>query len=458
MFATVTALACASGTDHARSDDAAPSADAGHDGQPQLVVDVTEELLNRFVATTDTRTEPVRDFVLGADVFGWQRTTSRATLDVRPAEGWFAAELVLRGTTFSDTIGITPLARAWTLGHHEFEARKEIIFPGDLLYTRRPRVSVRPSIYNRSIDPIGGGIPVLGPVIIGIAFQRAEDQRALAESIAAGKIANPLRENFNREVDAHLTTLNRELQSERVAEFLGSELKPDLERFYSSDTVVSYRGQFTSAREVSTRPETVTADASQFAIHDSYLHELVQRLELGGRRFVSDDAFAVLEEVLGHIKSHAAHPVPPELEFVRPTGSFGQVPVELFGDTPIAVRFVDNEIEITLHVKLQLVPDIWSPPLLLKFAYVIELFDEYLSATPDARLVKPLDVALGTELLLMQPIIRRQMQEMLPVVHLPRSLKFETDRSTATGETRNTVRLRVEQLIADRGWLVLSVN
>lgn len=454
----VSALTCACGPECARSGDATPSADSDDEGQPQLVVDVTEELLNRFVATTDTRTEPVRDFVLGADVFGWQRTTTRATLDVRPAEGWFATELVLRGTTFSDTIGITPLARAWTLGRHEFEARKEIVFPGDFLYTRRPRVSVRPSLHNQGIYPVGGGIPVLGPVIIGIAFQRAEDQRALAESIAAGKIANPLRENFNREVDAQLTTINQTLQSDPAAALLTSEFKPDFDRLFSSETAVSYRGRFASARDVPTPPENVTADASRFAIHDSFLDEIVTRLELGGQQFVPDDAFIALEAILRRIEARAVPPLPPELEFVRPTGPFGQVPVELYGETPVAVRFVDNEVEITLQVKLQLVPGSWSPPLLLKFAYVIELFDEYLRATPEARQVKPVDVELRTELLLLQPIIRRQMREMLPAVHLPRTLKLETGRSTASGETRKSVRLRVERLIADSGWLVLSVN
>jgi hypothetical protein len=173
---------------------------------------------------------------------------------------------------------------------------------------------------------------------------------------------------------------------------------------------------------------------------------------------VPDDTFVVLEAILRRIEARADPPWPPELEFVPPAGTFGQVPLELFGKTPIAVRFVENQIEITLQVKLQLAPGNWSPPLLLKFAYVIELFDEFLRATPEARLVKPLDAALGTELLLLQPIIRRQMQEMLPLVYLPRTLKYESGRPAATDESRKSVRLRVEQLIADSGWLVLSVN
>lgn len=454
LIAIVTALACAGGTDCARSDDSEGVSSA----EPQIVVDVREDLLNRFVATTDSRVEPVRDFILGADVFGRQQTTTQTTLDVRPAEDRFAADLVLRGTTFSDTLGYTPQARAYTSGWHQFEARKEIMFPGDYLYTRRARVEVRPHIHNRAICPMGGGLPLIGPLIINIAFQRAESQRPLAESIAGRKIAGPVGDNFNREVDDELATLNLTLQRERTQWPLAARLRPDIQQFRSTETSLSYRGRFDSAHEITPLPVDAETGASRLAIHESIVADVVARSGIAGEEFVPDDLFAYQEIALHWLEEHAVPPLPSELRFTRPTGPFGQLPIRLHTEAPIEVRYQQGQLEVTLRARLQLVRDQWSPPLLMRFVYAIEMFDEYIRATPAARLVKPVDSELGADLLLIQPIIRQQLQQMLPVVHVPRTLEFERGAGGTTDGNGESVRLRVERLTIADGWLGLSVN
>jgi hypothetical protein len=127
-----------------------------------LVIEIHEDLLNRFVSRTDQRQSEVRDFVLGADVHGTETTNTTVHIDLQPSDEGVALNLVLNGHNQSHTVGYTPQAAVRTFGQHSFVARKPIVHEGRLFRTGRPQVDVTPNNQTLGADTVVSGVPFLG--------------------------------------------------------------------------------------------------------------------------------------------------------------------------------------------------------------------------------------------------------------------------------------------------------
>jgi len=173
-----------------------------------LAVEIQEEFANRFIARTDRRPGAVRDFILGADVFGEQCTATSVRIDFQPCATAARAELVVDGEVDSQTVGVTRQAQIQTLGRHLFQLRKEIEFDGALVRTRSPAVSVTPRQRNVGAQTQVSGVPLLGPLANNIALQAADARSPAAAAITAEKITREAAPRFNDETDAQLAKLN----------------------------------------------------------------------------------------------------------------------------------------------------------------------------------------------------------------------------------------------------------
>lgn len=205
-----------------------------------FALEITEEFANRLIARCGTHAGPVRDFILGADVYGDQITSTQTWLDIRPSEGAARMELVVTGEVESRTVGVTPQAQVQSLGQHQFELRKEIEFEGTLLRTRSPSATVFPRQVNVAAVTPATGMPLIGLIANNIALQAANARNPQAAAITAERITSRSAPQFNDRVDAELARLNRLLAEQVFPQLQRWDLMPAAQSLATTETSLQW--------------------------------------------------------------------------------------------------------------------------------------------------------------------------------------------------------------------------
>ncbi|MEZ6066244.1 MAG: hypothetical protein R3B90_11185 [Planctomycetaceae bacterium] len=248
--------------------------------------EVTEDFANRVLSRQDCNDGPVRDFVLGAEVFGEQTTKTRTRVDFLPCSQAAKLELNLMGQVHSATVGVTPQAHVQTVGQHEFRITKEIEFDGQMIRTRSPAAWVTPSQQNVAAATAVSGVPLLGPIVNNFVLQAAETREPQARQITAEKITRQAVPRFNQEVDKGLAQLNQQLATRVRPTLQQWQLIPQSQQLTSHDRAMQWR--VTLGNSAATTPPPMDrsgephGEAGMLCLHESLLNGLLDRLPLAG--------------------------------------------------------------------------------------------------------------------------------------------------------------------------------
>ena len=170
---------------------------------------ISEALLNRIVGEDRTHEGPVRDHILGANVYGNQTTNSRVGIDLRPNNSAARFDLTLNGTVQSSTQGVTDRATVYTSGHHQYWARKPITFDG--LAFKLSEATIQVSANNTTTGASTGADGTLfGGIAENVAIRTARGKRSQSEAIARQRVSSRVLPEFNKEVDNKFTTANED--------------------------------------------------------------------------------------------------------------------------------------------------------------------------------------------------------------------------------------------------------
>ncbi|MCA9056102.1 MAG: hypothetical protein KDA75_19855, partial [Planctomycetaceae bacterium] len=201
-----------------------------------FAVVATEAFANRVMQRCQTQQGQIRDFILGANVFGDQSTTTVTRVDFRPCTTAARLELEVSGDVESHTVGVTQQAQVQTLGRHHFEMSKEIEFDGSQVRTRSPSVSVTPSQRHVGAVTPMSSLPLIGPIASGIALQAATARNPAAARITADKITRQAAPEFNQRVDAELGRLNQLLSGKVHEQLTRFQLAPSSQVLSTGET------------------------------------------------------------------------------------------------------------------------------------------------------------------------------------------------------------------------------
>lgn len=447
-----------------------------------LALEVTEEFANRIVGRSDRRCGPVRDFVLGADVYGDQATTTRSWLDFRPCDAAARVELVVAGEVESRTIGVTPQAQVQSLGRHLFELRKEIEFDGAQLRTRSPAATVTPRQRNVAAVTQAAGVPVLGPIANSIALQAADARNPQAAAITADRITRQAAPQFNDRVDAELARLNQ-LLSDRVTPQLRQwELLPTSQLVsttedslqwcltlpaapVTNDSAPLWNGPNLSGggggppsipASLEAAPDgipcvdhletRVHGRAATVFLHESLVNGLLDRLPLAGvgipdaaidRWFTALASGAGLSEL-----SHGEGPIEPRLATI------------VFDRRhPIRLRFDEGRFELIVRMGITPVtgPQISMQEITIPFT--VELAGDDVRFTPAEVTIAPADPGAPSGVIdeAARAVIRQQIQGRLEERSVPRKVPLRVPDSSPTT-------LQVRDVTLHRGWLTVALD
>lgn len=442
------------------------------DPSADFLIELHEDLLNRIVSRTDQRETPVRDFVMGADVYGTAFTTTNVRIDLQPSSAGVALHLILQGRNQSHTVGYTAPAAISTLGQHQFLARKSIVHEGRLFRTEHPHVDVAPNNQTVGAQTFVSGVPFLGEFASSIAFQAAEAQRSQGEAIAAYKLRDGVGTQFNQQVDVELAKLNRGWLD---------DVAPQLEQFGFDDIRISPSStddwaryavslsaatasrrvpqRTTAARSVTSR--RIAADAvslgperpilGRIVFRESLARSLVGRLGLAGMAVNAADfsdqvttAMSVIEVLQQY--GLQIDDIPPEV-----LAALQSLKIKFADRSPSRVLFEDDKIIVQTRAALAVPPLIDLPLMQIDLAYKIDATgDDEIKLLPAGVVFRTVDDD-GPGLGPFAPLLESQASAAVPAIRFPRTIRVPIPGNAP-------LELTVHSLEARDGTLTLTVN
>lgn len=271
-----------------------------------LQVVASEDFLSRIVEEQRTEKGPVRDYILGADVYGNQRTTSDVGIDLKPSRDGARFDITLTGTTESSTSGYTSQATVYTQGYHRFRAAKEVVFDGDRFTTKPARISVQANNTTTGASTEFDGVPLFGSIGRSVAVSEARRKRPQSEAIAEQRVSDRVLPKFNTEVEKSIQRDNERLQTDLNGRLKETGLAPRVQSFRTSESYLRISSQVMGSGDLAggTPDDALTQNKGvTVSAHESLLNRVADRLNLAGRSMseaeIRADVAHFLSKLLG---------------------------------------------------------------------------------------------------------------------------------------------------------------
>jgi tetratricopeptide (TPR) repeat protein len=319
-----------------------------------LRVIASEAFLSKIIGQSRDETGPVRDFILGADVYGMQTTHTVVSIDLIPSNRNAMFDLVAQGAIASNTQGVTGQATIFTNGNHYFTASKRIGFDGQRFWTQPARINVSA---NNTTTGAETHIPFANWFARGIAVRKAEGMRGESEAIAASRVQDRVLPQFNSEVDKQFAPAGKNSQNlSRTRDALQElKLNPDAESWSSTDSELRHASRLMAPTELGgnePNPALVLGRGATILLHESMINNATDRLELAGKTMSEDELQAKLE---GNFSKLLGREVKFKKKEKAEQSEEDQGPKTFVFDKndPIRVAVADGRLTVTLRTGFQ---------------------------------------------------------------------------------------------------------
>lgn len=271
----------------------------------RLVAD--SSFVSKLVSTQDIDCGPVRDYFMGARIYGNQTTATNVNLQFVPSQTEARFVLNLDGVTNSRTNAYTSQATVSSVGRHQFFATKPIVFDGDQFILGPADLSVNPSIRHVGIrtkyDNIFFGL--FKGMIRRRGMREANSRLPAGRAHAADELQERLLPEFNSEVDQQFGEQNASLAAfEQRAQRKG--VSPRAERVRTTSDRLLLDAAVRNESELGGGPPNIGSTRGvgfTLQIHESLLNNTADRWGFAGRTMTDDqvgaEVRAWLEDLLG---------------------------------------------------------------------------------------------------------------------------------------------------------------
>jgi len=256
-----------------------------------------ESFMNKFFGQSLDQSGPVRDFVLGADVYGNQTTHTNVGVELIPSNKAAQFDIVARGAIASNTQGVTDQATVFTYGNHSFTAAKRINFDGEKFWTQAARINVSAHNSTTGADTHMGLFSGIGN---RIAVNTAEGMRGESEAIAASRVQDRVLPEFNRDVDKAFGPSGK--VNTDYSKTLGAlrelNLYPDAYSWTTTNSELKGSTRLMAATELGgndPNPALFLGRGLTILVHESLMNNAADRLELAGKTMTEEELDAKLE-------------------------------------------------------------------------------------------------------------------------------------------------------------------
>ncbi len=412
---------------------------------------VSEGFLNRMLAKSRTEQGGVRDFVLGADVFGSQITTSSSQFDLLPSEGKAVIRINLTGNVSTNTEAYKSSVIIYSNGNSQFFANKDIHFDGVTFSTDPAHIDVSSS--NQPVDASTkvDNIPLLGKLARNMAMDGALKKQPEAEAIAAERVSSRVGPEFDNAVDSQFSELNSKLNEKVVVPLKSDNLYPDFKASRTTDTELQLYSRLMANDELAgdANPAASIADGEvALRVHESLINNALDRLQLAGKMMTDEEFHLFLEGKLTNLRKKPVKLADPQPATTPDADMHPQA--FIFADKdPLRVKVADGKIVMIIragfHREEAKGGDI--PPQLVTVPLAVSLQGEELVLTRGDVFVEPVDQPDNVALQVARAgVIKNKIESAFRESRHPRKLTLEKDGP-------NPISLHTTEVQAIDGWL-----
>ncbi len=302
--------------------------------RPNLFVTASQRLVTTGIDEPVDETEPVRDQILGTDLYGVGHTLGHISLALVPSDSHAVFDITYLGVTRTRNTGYNGPVVIFSNGTTGIGARKRVWVNASGVHSHRARANAATRSEILDIQPQRGG-----RMVERIAWRKAMQQKHLAEAVAsrraearasqrmdarASKLLDEANDGFHRQFRQPLVERNlfpRQLQFGSVADAL---------------RIAWLQAGAAQLAAPAEPPEAVAGADLTLRIHESMVNNAIQSVLTG--LTISDDEFrSAVAEVLGRVPDQLK-PIPGE----EPWG------ITFDRAQPIEVRFREGGFDITL--------------------------------------------------------------------------------------------------------------
>ncbi len=353
---------------------AAPSPAADPPAPPNLVVRVSDWLVNAAIQQARDELQPVEDCILGTWFLGISRSTGQLHAQLVPDPSHGVVDLVFTGASHAQSIGYRSDFRVYTLTGTPFEARKRIAINGKEL---RHEFATAAACADSQIVGLTNSrgdnhsIPVL------IARAKACQDKSQGDAITSDLARCRLTTRLDEDTYPALVRASRALVTGvKLVRSLGLSLEPFEWSTTAHHLEVKVPVSAPSQPAFSSSPPALPAQADlSIGLHQSLINELIQVTFAGKTLSLSELADALKEGFSpllpsGHLDAGRA-------DFTKLLGTFEGLGVKPFSigfasKAPVTVTLADRGYTVVIHGAQFKSGEKSYPPVDVKFSYRIE--------------------------------------------------------------------------------------
>ncbi len=424
-----------------------------------LKIAASEGFLNRFVRETRNRSGQVRDQLAGANIYGNSTTNATTEVDIVPSQNGARLEMVVNGTTQSNTAGVTSQATVYTQGYHRFTGRKAITFDGNTLFTQPATINVQASNRTTGVSPSYDWIPLIGSYARGQARSVAASRRGQGEAMARQRITDQVLPELNSNVEKAVTDANERLEAGLRTRLRGLNLEPKYNFANSSSQHAFLNSQVLSETEISGGGPNIVnipANGVVFSLHESLLNNMVDRMNFAGRTMTDDE---IREEIEKFLTALTGNPV----SLSEKTEGESKEEYEeseddnarsfIFADKdPVRFRLADGLIYLILRAGFERQDQDPISPKLITIPLEYSVSGDKIVVKRGVVEVAPLPGAdYSRAALLTRGVIRKKIERSLPDRERSRAIRIERSNG-------NAMIVNITKFSSVNGWLTIEAN
>ena len=301
---------------------------------PQVMADISADLLRIYVEKPIERVQPFADEILGASVTGLGTTRARATAELVPCETYAAFDLIAAGRTWTEAVSRKRPVSLCTRGVVNFTVRTRVYFDRAGFRNDTPIAAAR---NQTDLTAVYSDLArILDPIILRVAKRQYETSKPQALEIADRRAEQRYVEQTAIDLAPEISKGNESF-ARRLADLEKRDLRIDSLRTRSSATAVTASATLAGfPQPASPAPSYATPGDLGLRIHEGVLTTLAAR-ELAGKTLTPEKINARIEELTGKKRAAPKDSKPFSVSFPK--------------TAPLSVRFDKHKIVTVAHVE-----------------------------------------------------------------------------------------------------------
>ncbi len=411
-----------------------------HFVHPNVLGEISPAVLGAGIAEPVDDTTPIRDCILGTDIYGTAHTVGQTSIELSPHASLGVLDTLFFGTTTSDNIGYHGPVTIYSSATTSLAARKRLWIHAGGLASYPGASNAVTEVQICDIQSNKGRA-----MIERMAWKRAGKQQSSAECIASRHAEERLNDRIDQRAAEALDRANQAYVDKFHRPFTERKLFPQELHFSTTERAISVVGLQAGGGKLAAPgapPPVVEGAEMSFRLHESTINNLVFDA-LAGRTVYEEKLQAAVTEAIGHLPDKMKGD-----EDGKPWAiTFAQ-------RQPISVTFADDGFKITLRgVKFYKGQDA-HPGMNVAAVYKIEKSAIGFKAVRQGDIeVFPPDFVPGKQIDARRQVIRKLLEKRFAKVFEPEILGEGFELS---GKWKAAGKMLPIQVVSRDGWLVIA--